>query len=99
MSEAKKTREREMFEDSLRQMQERLESVRDLANQLVTRAAEVGVILTIEAVPTPDKTPAMGEISLNIEARIAREVYKFLESLERNAIKSEQEPTQDAEPS
>jgi len=84
------TRQREMYEDVQRQMEERLTKVHDAAAQLVQRAAEFGVILTIDTIPAPSSLPAMGNYALRIDVRVGREVYQFLDALEKAAIASEQ---------
>ena len=94
------TRQREMYEDAQRQMEERLTKVHDAAAQLVQRAAEFGVILTIDTIPAPSSLPAMGNYALRIDVRVGREVYQFLDALEKAAIASEQpaEPIDPTEP-
>jgi hypothetical protein len=85
-----KTPQRLAYEDAQRQMEERLNLVHGMAEQLVQRAAEAGVVLTIETVPIAGKLPVMGQSAYRIEARTGREVYQFLDALEKAAIASEQ---------
>ena len=91
MDKETKTPEREMYEDSLRQMQERISDVHDAATLLVAKAAELGVELTMEKILVKGSLPAMGSFDTLVEVRPSRTVYQFLDVLEQAAIKSEQD--------
>lgn len=66
---------------------DKLNEVMQAARELAESAQQIGIILTIETVPT--QPPRMGEYDLKVEARMGRTLYQMVAEIDHEADMAE----------